>query len=313
MEYSQAIETGTSIAGQVIAAIGEQHESTQLVEQGSTSTVFRIATRQNDYILRVATPREGKSPSFESDYAIRRVLCEVNLPVAKPIATDQLIDIETREHWALDEFREGTHPVRGMVSSNISIELGRLLRQLHDLPASGYGQLVDTRQRLSGRSKTPEEGMLSRFEEPWPFGSSPLSDHPAVRMSPVLSEPLAAMEPQLVSFVRDGNTPVVIHSDLHERQLLQHDNRLTAVLDFNDAIVGRCEWDFGSYLYFHGDACLSDLVDGYTSDSDEKRSLINQANLAAILIALHHGNRGVVLQRPHRIEAATRFLESRLS
>ena len=133
-----------------------------------------------------------------------------------------------------------------------------------------------------------------------------------MQKSPALLRLLATLEPALISFVRDGATPAVIHSDLHERQLLQHDDRLTAVLDFNDAIVGRREWDFGSYLYFHGDTCLSDLVEGYTSDSDEKRSLTDQANLAAILIALHHGNRGVVLQRPHRVEAATRFLESRL-
>lgn len=312
MDLSLVINTGTSIARQVSAAIDEQHETTELVERGSTSTVFRVRTRQNEYILRVATPRDGKSASFESDYAIRRLLWEADQPVAMPIATDQSTDIEAPESWALDELREGTHPVRGRISSNISMELGRMLRHLHGIFAIGYGQLEDTRQRLAGRSRTPEEGMLSRFEAPWPFGGSPLSDHPAVQKSPALLRLLATLEPALISFVRDGATPAVIHSDLHERQLLQHDDRLTAVLDFNDAIVGRREWDFGSYLYFHGDACLSDLLDGYTSDPDERRSLSDQANLAAILIALHHGNRGVVLQRPHRIEAAARFLESRL-
>jgi len=41
----------------------------------------------------------------------------------------------------------------------------------------------------------------------------------------------------------------------------------------------------------------------------KKADLTAGAGLAAILIALHHGNRGKVLGRPHRIEASVRFLE----
>ena len=155
-------------------------------------------------------------------------------------------------------------------------------------------------------------GMLSRLEAPWPFGGSRLADHPAVRMRPSLARPLASLESELTAFVHQSKAPVVTHSDLHEGQLLQQEGTLTAVLDFNDAVVGRPEWDFGSYLYFHGDACLCDLVDGYAISADERKSTVQRATLAAILIALHHGNRGVALQRPHRIEASVRFLEIRL-
>jgi hypothetical protein len=185
--------------------------------------------------------------------------------------------------------------------------------------------------------------MLTRFEQPWPFTKNELANHPSVKAKPSLYEKLLAQESRLRSFVSEG-TPVVTHSDLHEGQILVDNGRLNALLDFNDAGVARCEWDFGSYLYFHGESALSDLVDGYTSEGvvsnsagsnstgsnstgsnstgsnstgskstrseiAAKAKLLDRAKQAATLIALHHGNRGVVLKRPHRIAASVRFLE----
>jgi aminoglycoside phosphotransferase (APT) family kinase protein len=116
------------------------------------------------------------------------------------------------------------------------------------------------------------------------------------------------MQPRLLEFLADRNG-VVVHSDLHERQLLTDGATLAAVLDFNDAVVGRLEWDFGSYLYFHGQDCLSDLLDGYTDDVSQKSRFADNALLAGILIALHHGNRGVLLGIPDRIQASAKFLK----
>lgn len=313
MKPSHVFETASSIAMQVLTEFGEHPENIEFLTQGSTSTVFRLVTGQKIYILRIATPQQGKSVSYASDFAIRSALWQANQPVARPIATDQSIKTNNNVHWALDEFCQGAHPVRAKIAPAVSRQLGGLLRRLHELPATGYGQIRAFSECFKGRSSEPDKGMLARFESPWPFGNAPLSEHPAVQMHPFLLDFLQALEPQLISFVRDGHISAVIHTDLHERQFLQHDNRLTAVLDFNDAIIGRCEWDFGSYLYFHGDTCLSNLLDGYTKRTEEKHLLTRQAQLAGILIALHHGNRGVVLQRSHRVDAAARFLENRFN
>jgi hypothetical protein len=129
--------------------------------------------------------------------------------------------------------------------SDVSRRLGGLLKSLHSFPASGYGQLKDTDTELAGGCDNPIDGMLTRLESPWPFTSAPLRDHPAVLDNPTLLDPLSSMQPRLSEFLADRNG-VVVHSDLHERQLLTDGTTLAAVLDFNDAVVGRLEWDFGA-------------------------------------------------------------------
>ncbi len=94
--------------------------------------------------------------------------------------------------------------------------------------------------------------------------------------------------------------------------MLVNNSKLVALLDFNEAMVGRAEWDLGSYYYFHGRECLCDLLEGYTEDLNARSKLANEALYGAILIALHHGNRGEILGKPHRITASVQFLANNL-
>ena len=338
MARPKQLTLATTIAKQAACEFGERFHQISFLETGATSTVYLFITDRTHYVLRIATPRPGETSSYESDFAVRSALARAGQPVATPIATDQSIRTMPTAGWAIDEYRSGQHPARGEITTGVSRQLGRVLRVLHSLAAEGFGQLQNTRSRFCGAKKNAVDGMLTRFEQPWPFTKNALATHPSVKAKPSLYEKLLAQESWLRSFVLEGN-PVVTHSDLHEGQILVDNGRLTALLDFNDAGVARCEWDFGSYLYFHGESALSDLVDGYTSegvDSNsagsnraesnstgsvsagskstrseiaEKAKLLDRAKQAATLIALHHGNRGVVLKRPHRIAASVRFLE----
>ncbi|NND90562.1 MAG: phosphotransferase [Granulosicoccus sp.] len=178
---------------------------------------------------------------------------------------------------------------------------------MHDIPVSGYGRLENSTDKLTGSAQSAEVGLQMRYEAPWPFTFESLDDHPTVRALPSLKPKIHRMESDLLSF-EQGSKPAINHSDLHEGQLLVSADSLTALLDFNDAFVGRREWDLGSYLYFHGSKCLGDLLDGYCRSTDDRSSLTDQAALASVLIALHHGNRGAILGRPHRIEASVKYL-----
>jgi len=186
-----------------------------------------------------------------------------------------------------------------------------MLQVMHKLPVPGFGRQENSRDAFVGVKKTPESGLLTRFESPWPFTTETLQDHPAVLIRPSLIRPLQRLQSELSEFVRES-TPSIVHTDLHEAQFLVVDYGLSALLDFNEIVAARPEWELGSYLYFHGRECLSDLFDGYCNNSSEKADLTVCAGLAPILVALHHGNRGKVLGRPHRIEASVRFLEETL-
>jgi len=299
------------LSTEILKELGENHLSTSFLESGSTSAAYKVHSSQSVYILRIANPNVGKTASYESDFQLRNSLFGEGLPVAKPIATNESFNFAIKEVWAFDDYRAGNHPTRGKVAPLVSKQLGSMLQVMHKLPVSGFGRLENSRDAFVGIKKTPECGLLTRFESPWPFTTEALEDHPAVIHRPSLNRPLQRLRSELTVFVRDSK-PSITHTDLHEGQFLVVDDGLSALLDFNEIVAGRSEWDFGSYLYFHGRECLSDLLDGYCSSSSEKADLTAYAGLAAILIALHHGNRGKVLGRPHRIEASVRFLEENL-
>lgn len=297
------------LSTQILDRLGEKQVSTTFLESGSTSNAFKVVSNHSKYVLRVASPHAGKTASYETDFQIRNSLFQECLPVAKPIATNESFQTDIPKKWALDEFREGSHPNRGSIPTLVSKQLGFLLQAMHELPVSAFGRLDNSRLRLAGVAETPESGLLTRFESPWPFTSASLDDHPCVGARPSLKVGLQRIKSDLTAFVQESK-PAVVHSDIHEGQLLVLEGRLTALLDFNEAVAGRREWDLGSYLYFHGKQCLSDLLDGYSSSSIEKSDLTDRAVLASILVALHHGNRGAVLKRRHRIEASINFLQN---
>lgn len=295
----------------ILKELGEKHQSTSFLESGSTSAAYKVHSSHSVYILRIANPNEGKKASYESDFQLRNLLFGEGLPVAKPIATNESFNFAKQEVWAFDEYRAGNHPTRGKVTPLVSKQLGSMLQVMHQLPVSAFGRLENSRDAFVGVKKTPESGLLTRFESPWPFTTETLANHPAVLLQPSLNKPLQRLRSELTVFVRESK-PSIIHTDLHEGQFLVVDDGLSALLDFNEMVAGRPDWDLGSYLYFHGTECLSDLLDGYCGNSSEKADLTASACLAAILIALHHGNRGKVLGRPHRIAASVHFLEETL-
>ena len=306
------IEEATSLCREIVKELGEQFVNVEYLEAGSTSRVYRVSTDHTNYILRIGFPHSGKPVSYESDFYIRNTLHKAGLSVARPVATNRSFKLSIRTIWSLDEYKEGTTAIRGRVAPAVSEQLGELLGELHRMPVSGYGRLENSRTEIVGEQQSPRSGLASRFESPWPFCSQELDVHPAIRVQPALKKKLLPLKAELYAFVREGS-PSLVHSDLHEGQLLVSDDSLSALLDFNDAMVGRSEWDLGSYLYFHGAECFDALLDGYPSSPSDNAHLKEAALLSSLLIALHHGNRGVVLNRPHRIQASARYLEQALS
>jgi hypothetical protein len=51
---------------------------------------------------------------------------------------------------------------------------------------------------------------------------------------------------------------------------------------------------------------------GYAADPEARAAILEEARLFAIVIALHHAARSVVLNRPHRMAAAVRYLDANL-
>lgn len=178
-------------------------------------------------------------------------------------------------------------------------DLGGALAALHALPHSGYGLLEDRADLFRGLACTPADGLRTRLEEAWPFGTTSLGTHPLIAAAPDLAEPLAGLEGDLRDVI--GGRAALCHTDLHGEQFRWQAGRLAALLDFGDAAIGPPAWDVASLAYFHGWPAAVEVARAAALPCGR------EAALFGLLLAFHRASRAVTLNRPARTAEAVTF------
>lgn len=248
---------------------------------GVTSRVYEVRRAGQCFALRVA-----KTPvAYLPDASIRRHLKSCGLEVAAPVTTHHDFP-HAGVQWSLDEWLEG-RPAEGPLPARVCVQIGKVLRSLHELKGTGQGRLRDS-SFLKGVAEAPESGLHSRWRWAFPFAGEEVLQN------------LSEWEPDLhvlTSEIIDLNrkAAVVLHSDLHHQQFLCLQGQLSGVLDFADSMLGARSWDLAHFLYFHGEACTASLLEGYGEPS-----LISEARILAVSIATHYVGKAVHQQRPDR-------------
>ena len=299
-------------AGEIIAACGIDARMIRHIGAGAQSQVWLIESDSGRYTLRIGVPRRGERNSYESEAAIRQELVRLGAPVARPVRTSRIVVTGAPRDWSLDEYVVGGPKRPEKLTAQEYGDIGALLSKLHDLPAEGYGLLQNRGDVLAGEWRTPQEGILSRLDRPWPFTGEPLDTHPIITERPEFFERLRAIEPAILELVEGVPRSSVLHSDLHPGQFLFHNGRLAALIDFGEAVAGPPFWDIASFAYFFGWGGAKQMLEGYARRQVSRRSLEAEGRLFAIVLALHHAGRAGPLNQPPRMEGAVRYLRANL-
>src|SRR4029077_13862448 len=118
-----------------------------------------------------------------------------------------------------------------------------------------------------------------------PLGGARLADHAALQDRPDLVDRLEAHAGEVRRALLTGPT-AVLHSDLHEENLLDDDGVIT-VIDVGEALVGPAAWEFAAIAYFADwpfvDAVLAASIPRATTSEAELARW--QADTAAIGLA----------------------------
>lgn len=295
----------------ILRACGVAYQSITFITAGATSEAWDVTTSDSRLVLRIAAPRAGERARYEAEVAIRQGVLALGGKVARPIATNQDVDAGLVAEWCLDEYVHGS-PAEGDLPRQVCHDLGETLAALHSLPTEGYGFPANRRDRLIGESSSAREGVLARLERPWPFTGAALADHPIAAAAPGLLDRLEPLKPALLALLDDDRGRAVNHTDLHSGQLPVLAGRLSAVLDFGDAVIAPPAWDIGSFGYFHGWDLAAQMLKSYTADPARRAELLEQGRLFAMVIALHHAGRAGRLNQPERMAGALRYLRANL-
>jgi len=239
----------------------------RMIAAGRSSQAWLVTDDSRRLIVRIPIPSSGRRTSYRSEALIAEHLSEAGHPVCR-WRTAMADDVECSIGPVL-----AGEPVQYGVDwgSGFITDLAALLRDLHRLPATGWGPLENSSSELRGMSASATDGIAARWFHAsiWPFDGSDIDSHPIASLESDLVAQLARMRDLIIDASR---APFgVVHSDLHRHHLLNIDGRLSGVLDFGDAFVGSTAWDFALLDWYYGEANTDRVAEAYGPTHDLSR------------------------------------------
>lgn len=194
-------------------------------EDAMVAIVYKVITpQQEQFVLKIS---ERKNDFFREIYFLKHL--ENKIPVPKIIQT---VRPEEGIHGAiLMEYFAGTHLKN--LTIDLAIELGRCLALIHQNRLSGYGDPIQ--EKLND---DPRQYFTYKFEE----GLDECSPHLPSDLIKACKDYFES-NLHLLSTV-DG--PCIVHRDFRPGNLLIHDGKLQAVIDWAGARASFAEEDFCS-------------------------------------------------------------------
>lgn len=174
-------------------------------------------------------------------------------------------------------------------------ELGRAVARVHGVGVEGYGWL-DPRRPGHALDKTWDDFLRRRLEE----HARVCRDIGAVDSFEVSVIERLFGRPS--GFVGPG---VLLHGDLGSHNVLWEQGRITALLDFEDAIAGDPVFDLASWATFHPEHRHGAFLTGYGNLPDRRRFWLYFLRVALAKTVVR--NRFGITDRPGRPPAARRI------
>jgi Ser/Thr protein kinase RdoA (MazF antagonist) len=142
-----------------------------------------------------------------------------------------------------------------------------LLRDLHGIDARGFGPLRQDDQP-EGASADPIDGLRERWSglHAWLVDGTDLARHPAW---PDHRELLERVGEHAAAAIDDAlaGPMVLVHSDLHEENVLEAEDGQLGFIDFGETFRGAAAWEFASIAYFLGWPIAESVLAAYRAGS----------------------------------------------
>ena len=189
-------------------------------------------------------------------------------------------------YWTIEEYIEGKEfvPERFDRESRlaVSVDLGRQLRLLHAVGVEGFGWLQ--RDSLRGQYPTWRE---------W-IGEEQTNVKHAARLADIGSRDTTALNHVYYSLQDSYDQSArLCHGDFAADNLLVEDNRLVAVIDWDNVMACDPAHDVAYWFLWHGDhEYLESLLTGYVPEEPERfrqRVMAHRLLLAAQFVVWYAG------------------------
>jgi hypothetical protein len=201
--------------------------------------------------------------------------------------------------WSLLAPAVGEPLSRGPLSPNVARELGHFVKNLHQLPTSGYGRLFEEDNGFTGQDRCPIDGARNRWRwasSLFPLDGHELSGQPIALAAPDLVERLTDISEPILDIIRQERA-VINHSDLSGEHIFISGDSLSAVIDFGSSFIGASAWEFATLAYYHGWKTLGIILQGYSADHNTRQLLLTKSRYLAVALGIYKFHKALTQKR----------------
>ena len=216
----------------VLIALGRPSATATHLGEGFASDAWLVRDGDARLVLRIERPDAGYPNSYLIEHERMAALVARGAAVPTPVAGSWEVDPAAPLAYSLTTYLPGS-PASNDVLARLVDQVAAFLLVLHAVPTTGDATTA----------------LIERFDGGiWPIGGRPASAHPALAGRPALR---ARVERHAAAVHAAMERPplVLVHSDLHEENMLSDGDRL-AFIDFGETFVGAAAWEFASIAYF---------------------------------------------------------------
>jgi len=252
----------------VESVTGQRVDAVRALSSGRSSGAWLANVATEKWIARIPIEDSGRQITYRAESLIGDYLGSRGHRVARwTVVEIDGVSCSVARHLAGVPAAYG-----GNWSDEFGIALARILRELHAMPAQGFGPLANDDTNVLGISSDPMRGIVDRWRQAqiWPFDGSSLAGHPVVDQAPEIGRSVAGLSDEIEAAA--SGLSGVVHSDLHREHLLVGDDgSLDGVLDFGDAFIGAVAWDFALLSWYYGSQGSELVAVNYPNGNEELR------------------------------------------
>ena len=270
----------------VLAALDMAPAGLSPLGSGLASEAWLVHADGPALALRIATDPSDPPDTYRTEHALMARLAGLGARVPVPMSGNWQLDGWRLAPFSLTSFLPGV-PLQANASEWAAGPLATFLRLLHGIPVTGAGRLVEIEGQLRGESEDMEGGLVAAFYgyPLWPFGTARLEVHPALALRPELVALVAGQAAAIRQAALEG-PGVIVHSDLHEENILQDGHQL-GFIDFGEAFIGSPAWEFAAMAYFGGWSLADRTLTAYLADRRDEPAWRASTAALAICFGLH--------------------------
>lgn len=252
----------------VESAAGQRVDAVRALSSGRSSGAWLANIATEEWVARIPIEDSGRQITYRAESLIGDYLGSRRHRVARwTVVEVDGVACSVARHLPGVPVAYG-----GNWSDEFATALASVLRELHTMPAKGFGPLANDGTEALGTSSDPTQGIVDRWSHAqiWPFDGSSLTGHPVVDQVPEIATSVTGLGDEIEAAA--SGLSGVVHSDLHREHLLVvDDGSLGGVLDFGDAFIGAVAWDFALLNWYYGAQRARQVAARYPCGSEQLR------------------------------------------